>query len=458
MSGREGRAAASQRRIAPMMRTLFALSIFACVAGCGGRGGDVDAGLGADAADDAGSADDGGVDAPASDDAGAGEDAGLAQDGGDSGTIEVDGGADSGPPAPMRTACSVDGDCGAGRLCVAGLCRVSTTTTSTAMGLASITRMIAASDLDGTLRLVTDTGTTTFDVVGPPGALVATMGVPASDMYPLREEGRSTGTRAHASWTSGDYRWVIVDQMAAVEELRPIYFQDTAHARDGTLYVITTPRYPRGPSDLTDPYPLHLWSPGPSGYELEELVRNVGTTKDLHLRIDASDGPEVLQTDAFRIFRWTLGATGWSRAIIHTFSPMPSREGYSLWMDDAAGHTHVLHVLFGATDTLEYVEVDDAAIVREVDMPGVVSLAGDLQIDDAGDVYFLDVGTGSSPDRRPFSLHRIAADGTTSSTVVGTLRTDLMQRVALAVQPDGDAYVFLYAPARAMEIIELRLP
>ena len=101
------------------------------------------------------------------------------------------------------------------------------------VGLGSLLRMVAGADADGTLRLLTDTGTLTYDVVGLPGAFSVTSGGVATDMYPLRTGGRQGTATSHASYTNGDYRWVLVDQVGTVNEDRPIYVQTTAHAADG---------------------------------------------------------------------------------------------------------------------------------------------------------------------------------------------------------------------------------
>ncbi|MBX3269114.1 MAG: hypothetical protein KF729_02565 [Sandaracinaceae bacterium] len=438
----------------------------------GADGGARDAGGASDAgASDAGASDAGASDAGASDagalDAGAmdaGElDAG-AMDAGELDAGELDAGAmdagelDAGPPPPR--VCAGDGDCTTG-LCLAGVCRVVTETTHSEEGLGSIRRMVAGTDRDGTLRLLTDTGTRTYDVVGAPGAFGVTAGGAATDVYPLRGGGRQGTASSHASYTAPAYRWVVVDQRATVNEDRVIEYQTTAHAPDGTLYVLTLPRYPRGPSDLIDVFPLRVWSPGPSGYEREDLTRTVGTRRDFHLRVDASGQFEVMETDAFRVFRWHLELAGWERSIEHTFEPVATRDGPSRWVNDAAGHTHLVRVLptGAATDALTYVELDDTGVVRSRRLTfgdGHV-VSSQVGFDDDGHVYFLSVGTVTSPNRRPYYLHRVRAEGGDDRTLLGTLRTDFGEALALAVRPDGDVFVFVFSPTRDMVVRALAI-
>ncbi len=440
------------------------------VAGCGDDGGARDAGSGetdsggaavdaggpsADAAGgedagvaaDAGAADDASADAGASrEDAGASEDAAVAHDAASS--------PDAGPPAP--TACTADAMCAPGASCITGLCFEVTTTTDATPMIGSIERMVAGADADGTLRLVTvDAADRSYDVVGRPGAFTVTPGGTASDTLALRETGRAGTAVAHASFASADERWILADQVATVREDRPIYGFDVAHAADGTMHVITTPLVPRRPSELYDPYPLHLWTRTGTVWSSEELVRNTGIDRDLHLRHDSSGRPEVLYTDTFWIKRWRLELAGWESTIVHTLAPVPTRAGTSLWIDDDSGHTHLLHVLHTSAGLeLAYVELDDTGPVREaaIDGAGVTSLLGSLSFDDAGQLYFLSLGDTTSPNRRPLSLHRIATDGVERRTLLGTVRTDFMQWAALAVAPDGTVTVMIHAPAQPMEI------
>lgn len=457
-------------------------AIAALVAGCdsgsvpadAGGGGTDGGAIDANAADgnvpDAGLADTGAVDTGLAD-AGA-LDAGATDSGADSGAADA-GSFDAGPfdagpfdagPAP-RTTCALDADC-TGGLCVAGLCFVSSATTDATMGLGSIARLAAAADADGTLRLLTgvqmrdpSTGYTTyptFDVVGHPGAFTVTAGQVSSDLLGFDETGRAGTPVAHTSTASPDERWILVDQMATVNEDRPIYGFDAVHAADGTIFVMTTPLVPRRPSETYDPYPLHLWTYSGTAWSFEELTRNTGIDRDLHLRVETSSGaPTVLYTDAFWVKCWRLEAAGWTSSILYTFAPAPTRSGSSLWIDDPAGHTHLLHVLhLSASDVLAYVELDDTGVVRDTTFPGtgVYALQGSLSFDAAGNLYFLTIGDITSPSRRPYELHRIATDGTESRTLLGSIRTDLMQQTALAVAPDGTVTIFIYSPTQPMEI------
>lgn len=448
----------------PMRRALWASCFLIACGGDPAADGGLDAGGGSvdGGALDASALDAGGSDAATADagdagsvDAGPGDAGGLDGGGMDAGASDGgrDAGIDAGPPGPVP--CASDADCALG-VCLVGTCRTITETTHSETGLASIERMVAGADADGTLRLLTDDGVRTRDAVGLPGAFAITDGNVATDMYPLRTGGRQGTPTSHASYTNGDYRWVIVDQAAIVNEDRPIYFQTTAHAPDGTLYVLTLPRYPRGPSDLVDVFPLRLWSPGPSGYEHEDLARTVTTRRDFHLRVDAAGRVEVLEADAFWVSRYRLELGGWVRTQLHTFAPMPTRQGGSKWMNDADGHTHLVHVLHvsATADALTYVELDDAGEVRSLPLTfgDGHAISGDLGFDDDGHVYFLSVGTSTSPDRRPYYLHRVSASGTEERTLLGTLRTDLSERIALAVQPDGDLYVLVYSPTRDLVI------
>jgi len=403
------------------------------------------------------------LDASTARDASSGLDAG----GGDAGELDAGAGPDAGgePDAgvdagsSMPTECTSDAAC-APALCVAGLCRVVSDSSYSGVGMRAIQRMVAGADADGTLRLLTDDGSTTYDVVGPPGALTATPGRVATDMAPLRSGGRQGTATSHASFTAPAYRWTVVDQVATIVEDRPTYYHQTVHAPDGSLYVLTLPRLPRGPSDFNDVYPLRLWSPGADGHEHEDLIRTVGTRRDFHLRVDAGGQVEVVETDAFRIFRWHLELAGWERSIEHTFSPVPSRQGRSLWVNDASGHTHLVHVLLtDSGDALTYVEMDDAGEVRSsaLTFDDDHQLAGQLSFDDAGSLYFLSLGAVPSPDRRHYYLHRIAPDGRDERTLLGTLRLDRDESVALAAQPDGDLYVFIHAPARDLVVRELAI-
>lgn len=434
-----------------------------------------DGGAGLDAAADATASDTGVGDTGAGDtgavDTGAGDtgavDTGVVDTGvGDTGAVDgatLDAGtSDAGPPP--RTPCSADTDCAPG-LCVTGLCFASSTTSESATGLGSISRLAAAADADGTLRLLTgvlvrdSSGFVTYptyDAVGSPGAFDVTPGQVSSDQLGFDETGRAGTPVAHTSFVSSDERYVFVDQGATVNEFRPIYGFDAVHAADGTVYVLTTPRVPAGPSDLSDPYPLHLWTRTGTTWTSEELVHDTGTDRDLHLRVETGTGdPTVLYTDTFWIKRWRLETAGWASSIVYTFAPAPTRSGTSLWIDDPAGHTHLVRLLYGSTThSLAYVELDDAGLVRDTTFPvsDVVAFAGSLSFDGAGNLWFLTVGDYTSPSRRPYTLHRIAADGSESSTLLGTIRTDFMQALALAAAPDGTLTVFVYSPTQPMDV------
>ena len=411
-------------------------------------GGSADGGL-ADGAVVDGSAADGSVADGGVADAGAAD--GGAADGGAS-----DGGAtDAGPAGPIP--CATAADCGTAS-CIIGVCMTQTTSTESGTGLMGVDRMIAATDADGTLRLLTDIGGQTYDVVGAPGAFVATMGFVATDMYPLNEIGREQTSVAHASFTNGTYRWVILDQTAAVNEYRVIVFEDAAYDAAGTPYVLTTPRYPES-IGTGSRYPLRLWSPSPTGWSVEEITRNVGFYTNLQLRVDASGQPEIVGTDAFHVYRWRLEITGWQRTVILDLTASQIASTRSPWLNDDAGHTHLVQPFYMAPEIL-YAEIDDTGVIRQVTVPAVSAeervFRSSLSVDAAGNVYFLGWTAGTSPGRNVAHLHRVAPDGTTRRSIVASLRSDWSQWAELAVRPNGDAYVFLFAPAHPTEVIALR--
>ncbi|MBW2465067.1 MAG: hypothetical protein JRH11_25685 [Deltaproteobacteria bacterium] len=397
-----------------------------------------DAGL--DASADGGTSVDAGLDARLD----AGLDASL-DAGTDAGT---DGGTsvDAGAPGPI--ACDSDMHCPSGS-CVVGRCFTLVETTETGIGLNGVDLIIAGADADGTLRLVTAIGDDTYEVLGRPGAWLATPGRSRINGSDYLKTGRQGTTRTHHSFLSGVGldRAVTVDQSFRFGERES---RGLAHAfrSTGELSITTMRRVATG--GVTTRYPLHLWSLGPSGWEFEEVARSTSRSSSLLPRF-AGSNVEIIQTDGFFVYRWSLEPSGWNRTVLRTFTEAHVNGWPVPRMNDASGVTHLVLAL-GSTGagTLVYVQVGAGGVDREVvlhsgsGIPEPIATAMDL--DDEGNVYVLTRGPIIGT-RRASRLYRIAPDGSVDSSTLASLRADTtrLEYQALSAREDGTLHVYTYA-------------